>query len=66
MIRAFIFVGVARGGADHPARALPQPIVSVSSIALFLTGMGMFGAILFIPLFMQAVIGVRATAPARS
>ncbi len=36
-------------------------IVSVSSIVVFLTGAGMFGAITFIPLFMQAVIGTSAT-----
>src|SRR5919202_357568 len=36
-------------------------IFSVSAVALFMTGMGMFGAILFIPLFMQGVIGVSAT-----
>lgn len=38
-----------------------NPIFSVSAVALFMTGMGMFGAILFIPLFMQGVIGVSAT-----
>lgn len=36
-------------------------IFSVSAVALFMTGMGMFGAILFIPLFMQGVIGTSAT-----
>lgn len=38
-----------------------NPIFSVSAVALFMTGMGMFGAILFIPLFMQGVIHVSAT-----
>jgi EmrB/QacA subfamily drug resistance transporter len=38
-----------------------NPIFSVSAVALFMTGMGMFGAILFIPLFMQGVVGVSAT-----
>ncbi len=37
-------------------------IFTVSAIALFMTGLGMFGAIIFIPLFMQGVIGVSATA----
>jgi EmrB/QacA subfamily drug resistance transporter len=36
-------------------------IFSVSALAVFMTGMGMFGSILFIPLFMQGVIGVSAT-----
>ena len=33
----------------------------VSAIATFLTAMGMFGAIIYIPLFAQGVIGVSAT-----
>lgn len=33
----------------------------VSAIAIFLTGMGMFGAILYIPLFAQGVIGFSPT-----
>lgn len=36
-------------------------IFTVSSIVVFLTGFGMFGAIAFVPLFMQGVIGVSAT-----
>ena len=43
-----------RGRADPPAGALQEPDRSRSRrSALFMTGMGMFGAILFIPLFMQ-------------
>jgi len=33
----------------------------VSAICVFLTGMGMFGAIIYIPIFAQGVIGVSAT-----
>jgi EmrB/QacA subfamily drug resistance transporter len=35
--------------------------VSVSILASFLTGFGMFGGIIFIPLFFQAVLGASAT-----
>jgi EmrB/QacA subfamily drug resistance transporter len=35
--------------------------VSVSILASFLTGFGMFGGIIFIPLFFQAVMGASAT-----
>jgi EmrB/QacA subfamily drug resistance transporter len=35
--------------------------VSVSILATFLTGFGMFGGIIFIPLFFQAVLGASAT-----
>lgn len=33
----------------------------VSAISIFLTGMGMFGAIIYIPIFAQGVVGVSAT-----
>ena len=37
-------------------------IVAVSTIVTFLTGFGTFGAIIFIPLFFQGVLGTSATA----
>lgn len=50
----------------------PEPIINlalfrnrtfvVSVIAMFLVGAGMFGAIMYIPLFMQGVLGASATA----
>jgi EmrB/QacA subfamily drug resistance transporter len=36
-------------------------IVSISLLAAFATGFGMFGAIIFIPLFFQGVLGASAT-----
>lgn len=38
-----------------------NPIVSLCSICVFLLGMGMFGVIIYLPLFMQGVMGVSAT-----
>ncbi len=61
MLVAFLF---SESRAAEPIISLSlfkNPIFSVSAIALFMTGMGMFGAIIFIPLFMQGVIGVSAT-----
>lgn len=61
MIGAFLFF---ESRAEEPILSLSlfkNPIFSISAVALFMTGMGMFGAILFIPLFMQGVIGVSAT-----
>lgn len=58
---AFLFI---ESRAEEPIldlKLFKNPIFSVSAVALFMTGMGMFGAILFIPLFMQGVIGVSAT-----
>jgi EmrB/QacA subfamily drug resistance transporter len=38
-----------------------NPVISMSSIASFILGMGMFGVIIYLPLFMQGVLGVSAT-----
>ena len=37
------------------------PIVRISLLAVFLTGLGMFGVIIFVPLFFQGVLGASAT-----
>jgi EmrB/QacA subfamily drug resistance transporter len=44
-----------------PLRLFKNPIFVVSMATIFLTAMGMFGAILYIPLFAQNVIGASAT-----
>jgi EmrB/QacA subfamily drug resistance transporter len=44
-----------------PLTLFHNKIFRVSVIATFLTAMGMFGAILYIPLFAQSVLGISAT-----
>lgn len=44
-----------------PLALFREPVVSLCSIAVFLLGMGMFGVIIYLPLFMQGVLGVSAT-----
>lgn len=44
-----------------PLELFKNSIFSVSMIVIFLTGFGMFGAILYIPLFAQTVLRVNAT-----
>lgn len=44
-----------------PLGLFRNSIFLVTAIIVFLTGFGMFGAILFIPVFMQGVIGITAT-----
>src|SRR5581483_6662625 len=44
-----------------PLALFRDPIVSLCSICVFLLGMGMFGVIIYLPLFMQGVLGVTAT-----
>jgi EmrB/QacA subfamily drug resistance transporter len=61
MLGAFLFFETR---AEEPILSLAlfkNRTFSISAVALFMTGMGMFGAILFIPLFMQGVIGSSAT-----
>lgn len=44
-----------------PLDLFKNSIFTVSSILVFLTSVGMFGSILFVPLFAQIVLGVSAT-----
>ena len=44
-----------------PLSLFKNQIVSVSTLAMLLMSVGMFGTILFIPLFIQGVIGTNAT-----
>jgi EmrB/QacA subfamily drug resistance transporter len=44
-----------------PLTLFRNPVISISSIAVFILGMGMFGVIIYLPLFMQGVLGVSAT-----
>ena len=61
MLAAFL-----RAESKAPEPLLPlslfrEPVVRVSSICVFLLGMGMFGVIMYLPLFMQGVMNVSAT-----
>lgn len=58
-----IFVVVERRAADPilPVDLFRNPIVARTSGVVFLTGTAMFGAIAFIPLFVQSVMGGTAT-----
>ena len=44
-----------------PLSLFRNPVISMCSIAVFVLGMGMFGVIIYLPLFMQGVLGVSAT-----
>lgn len=44
-----------------PLNLFKNPIFSVSMLIIFLLGVGMFGAILYVPLFAQIVLGISAT-----
>ncbi|HEV7902604.1 MAG TPA: MDR family MFS transporter [Pyrinomonadaceae bacterium] len=57
------FVWVERRAPDPliPFKLFRNRVVTVSVIAGFLAGVGMFGAISFVPLFAQGALGVTAT-----
>jgi EmrB/QacA subfamily drug resistance transporter len=44
-----------------PLQLFRDPVIAVCSAAAFVLGMGMFGTIIYLPLFMQGVLGVSAT-----
>jgi EmrB/QacA subfamily drug resistance transporter len=44
-----------------PLSLFRDPIIALCSICVFLLGMGMFGVIIYLPLFMQGVMGTSAT-----
>jgi len=44
-----------------PLWILKKPIVGISVFIIFITGFGMFGGIIFVPLFFQGVLGKSAT-----
>ena len=62
-VMILVFVAVERRASDPimPLSIYSNRTVSVSLIAVFLTGFGMFGSIIFIPLFFQGVLGASAT-----
>jgi EmrB/QacA subfamily drug resistance transporter len=62
MLMAFIFIESRASEPIIPLSIFKNQIVTISLIVSFLIGVGMFGAIIFIPLFFQGVLGSSATA----
>jgi len=61
MLVAFVLAEARAIEPLLPLSLFRDRIIALSTITVFLNGMAMFAAILFIPLFMQTVIGVSAT-----
>lgn len=63
LVSLVTFIQIERKVAEPilPLDLFKNSIFSVSIIIIFLTGLGMFGAILYIPLFAQLVLGTSAT-----
>jgi EmrB/QacA subfamily drug resistance transporter len=61
-----MLAGLLYSEANAPEPIIPlalfrDPVIAVCSAAAFVLGMGMFGTIIYLPLFMQGVLGVSAT-----
>jgi EmrB/QacA subfamily drug resistance transporter len=61
MLVAFIFIELRAAEPIISPRLFKNSIFLVSTIAMFMLSAGMFGAILYLPLFVQAVTGSSAT-----
>jgi MFS family permease len=57
----FVFIESRASEPIMPLEIYRNRMVWVSLVAIFLTGFGMFGAIIFVPLFFQGVLGASAT-----
>ena len=62
MVPLFIVVESRAEEPIIPMWIFRNRIVAVSTFVIFITGFGMFGGIIFIPLFFQGVLGLSATA----
>jgi len=61
---AAIAFPIVEGKSEEPIVPLwvfKNPVVAVSIVVTFLSGISMFGSIIFIPLFFQGVLGLSAT-----
>jgi len=61
MLGAFLYAETKAAEPLLPLTLFRDPVIAMSSLAVFVLGMGMFGVIIYLPLFMQGVMGVSAT-----
>ncbi len=61
MLAAFLLIEQRAAEPVIPLRLFHSRIITVAALGLGITSMGMFGSILYIPLFIQGVIGSSAT-----
>jgi EmrB/QacA subfamily drug resistance transporter len=61
MLAVFLYAETKASEPVIPLALFRNPIIAICSVASFVLGMGMFGIIIYLPLFMQGVMGVSAT-----
>lgn len=57
----FILAEMRSGEPIVPLSLFSNPVIAVSCLSLLMVGLAMFGAILFVPLYFQAVLGASAS-----
>jgi len=62
MVGIFLFIESRSKEPIIPLSLFRNQIVSISLLVIFFTAFGMFGIIIFVPLFFQGVLGTTATA----
>ena len=61
MLCAFLYGESRAPEPIIPLSLFRDPVISICSACVFVLGMGMFGVIIYLPLFMQGVLGVSPT-----
>jgi EmrB/QacA subfamily drug resistance transporter len=61
MLGAFLYSETRAIEPIIPLSLFREPVISMCSIGVFIVGIAMFGMIIYLPLFMQGVLGVTAT-----
>ncbi len=61
MLGAFLYSEARAIEPIIPLSLFREPVISMCSIGVFIVGIAMFGMIIYLPLFMQGVLGVTAT-----
>src|SRR5689334_3894097 len=61
MLGAFLYAETKAIEPLIPLVLFREPVISMCSIGVFVVGIAMFGMIIYLPLFMQGVLGVTAT-----
>jgi EmrB/QacA subfamily drug resistance transporter len=61
MLAVFLYTESKAAEPVIPLILFRNPIIAICSICAFVLGVGMFGVIIYLPLFMQGVLGVSAT-----
>lgn len=61
LLGVFLYAETKAEAPLIPLTLFNDPVIRICSVSTFVLGMGMFGVIIYLPLFMQGVLGVSAT-----